>query len=283
VRMLTQRATVLAVALWLVLLAADALGSRFPALLMTYRHCGRMMCLISAVDAERGLHAVLHEATGLTLAAAAPQAERVAFVRAGTPFELLVLDIDTGRTDLLATAETEPRDISWSPDGQRVVYRLDSQVYVVDVDQQAVTLRHESRGSPYHLVWETTDTLTFFLSAEVYRADLRDDSVERLLALPVQGSLPVATWSPDGQRLAYLLHPSGPSVQLYDVATDTIQRHRVAGLVGPWDLAWRDNERLAVVGVRARRNAGILIDVRTGEETTLRVPEDYEWGLMWVR
>lgn len=171
---------------------------------------------IHLVDAETGEETVLTAFAGhASSPAASPDGERLVFAADlddADNADIYVSDIDgTDIQQLTATAhhDTGPE---WSPDGTRIAFERNDatgrpEIAILDVATGAVTLATDNDVLDVQPEWSPDGTELVFTRNADGQSDLVvldvASSAETVLATPESES--GATWSPDGESLAYVL------------------------------------------------------------------------------
>jgi TolB protein len=169
----------------------------------------------------------------------APDGRRIAFVR-GAPYahgaRIMVIDADGSGERVVATAEAAPRQLSWSPDGGRLLYSDLGTLRTVDVRTRSVsTLSVGGEGADFRPVYSYDGTQLAFLSyrnPRYYRdfeawgvwVAAADGSNARKIAVGKYGPM---SWSRDGKLVARF----GYALALFDIASGA---RTDLELRGPW-------------------------------------------------
>ena len=165
-----------------------------------------------------------------------PDGTRIAFGarREGrTNYEIYVMNVDGSNQQRLTdnpdpNGHSDDRDPSWSPDGERIVFRarreghfenkfaVTYEIYVMDangVNQQRLTNNRDNEWSP---VWSpdgnriafSADRKGNLSNFEIYVMDADGGNQQRLTVNRIDDSSP--SWSPDGERIAFVSNRDGP-------------------------------------------------------------------------
>ena len=186
---------------------------------------------------------------------------------------------EQGRPDR-RTRRSSPTASAASPDGKRIAYHKNYQVYLADADGSNAV--HVKTGKPFNFVptWSPDGKWVLFLSGEHYnchphvvRADgtglkkLADRGgyrgVIEFLDVPDfhGGSSDMPVWSADGKSVFYTAQV-GKSVELFRVTLDgkTTQLHDDAGRDAALPPAASPDGKWLVYGSKARRRAAAVRD-----------------------
>jgi Tol biopolymer transport system component len=166
-----------------------------------------------------------------------PLGDRIAFglgrffslVRGFAPADIAVLDVQARKLEVLTDGTRNLGFPSWSPDGERLVYRSwredGSALFVMDVRTKQSEPLLSGFGRVNFPSWQPNGNLVQFtsdrgdLNYDIYTIDVDSKRVTRLTDHPgVDGH---ASWSPDGRWLAFAstrqgfkdegaLHPKNP-------------------------------------------------------------------------
>lgn len=168
----------------------------------------------------------------LPLAAAAAQAgpDDIVFTsnRAGGLFQLYRMRPDGSQTQRLTQEPMEAGEVSWSPDGSKVLFTASRgrgvEIHVADLvsgDVRRLTQGEVLNSSP---VWSPDGRFIAFRSfmdksAKLYLMKADGSDLKRLTASDEEEAGPA--FSPDGQRLAYVVlkHPRMPQIKVLDLSS----------------------------------------------------------------
>ncbi|MCA9077237.1 MAG: PD40 domain-containing protein [Planctomycetaceae bacterium] len=207
----------------------------------------------------------------------------------------------TNKVDLTEGTDGFTYGFEASPDGSRIAYHKDYQVYLADADGSHAT--HIETGHPFNFVpmWSPDGEHVLFVSGEHYDCHPhvvgRDGSHLRKLAdrngyrgvvefLDVEdfhgGSSDVPVWSIDG-RLVFFTRRVGTSIELAQVDLDgtVTQLTRSPEGAHTYHPTPSPDGRAIIFGSnRTRTRQLYVLDLRSGEERALTdVPADH--GAMW--
>lgn len=174
---------------------------------------------------------------------------------------LFVLDLEKMNTQRLTFKKGFELAPSWSPDGISLAYASDTD------------------NGPLGSTW------LFILDVACIESESCDDDSRRLEALPEHQSAGFPSWSPSGDRLAYLCtDDQGTSICLYDFSssmsseliTDVSQFSQVK-----WspDGHWIGFTRQSAL---SDMNRGIIYDLISGEERILSPSDREEFFSTWI-
>ncbi len=154
---------------------------------------------------------------------------------------LWLLNVDTGESQRLFSADLDAREIHWAPDGESVVFQATATAMIDDE----------------------------YMFTQIYRAPALGNEDPEVVT-PTEGKLGHMAISPDGKTLAYLGATSlnDPVAQsLFVVPLNGGLAHNLtqnyAGSAA--DLAWKDNQTIALLSAEGERHALLDVDVRSGK------------------
>ena len=152
------------------------------------------------------------------------------------------------------TGVGEPR---WSPDGRKIVFWRDFDIYVINADgtgETQVTHDHRRKGSA---AWSPDGTRIAFtgspdateLSLDIFVVNSDGSNLSQLTRDPADDTNPV--WSPDGQKIAFESYRSGTVDVFVMNANGTVQTNLTNDPVGANNPTWSSNgSQLAFVSSR---------------------------------
>lgn len=152
----------------------------------------------------------------------------------------------SGRTNLTDTpdiAETQP---SWSPDGNRVLFRAgDDTLAVVNPDGTGRTGLLTSDGPIYYPAWSVDGSRIVFVEDEDFStqgdntiAVVNADGSGLTTVLAVKGDYLSPSFSPDGSQIAYAANIGGGAIELFVMNDDGSGNEQVTDGVGVDGPAW---------------------------------------------
>jgi len=162
----------------------------------------------------------------ITALAYSPDGTQIAFV-ADRGSRLLLLDVEAGTVETLLGENTGFKaDISWSPDGTRLVYTSDvnsvgfAQIFEYRLETGETRQFTDTAGSSLSPTYSPDGTLIAFASdrtgdGDIYLMEANGTST-RLLTSDDNGAEDRhPAWSSDGQWLAFASNRETPSFQIY--------------------------------------------------------------------
>ncbi len=151
-----------------------------------------------------------------------PDSTRIATVAAS---DLYVWDVNSGELlvhELLDKGPLQHMDMSWSPDGTRIVAGgvafadetvSRSVLLLLDADGQASTPLEEQAGAVWHVAWSNNGTRIATAGTELQIWDAQQGS----LLLTIASSSHFVEWSPDDTRIVANNHNGG--LQVWDATS----------------------------------------------------------------
>jgi Tol biopolymer transport system component len=145
-------------------------------------------------------------------AALSPDGRRVALARqqcapwpcddVENPTEIFVLDVRTGAVRRLTRNQRYDGEPTWSPDGRTILFSREQGLYTMSPDGRGLR-RLGGRAGASNARWSPDGrAIVFDDFRDLFLLDVRTRRVTRLTRNP--GPDHMASWSPDGTRLAYL-------------------------------------------------------------------------------
>jgi Tol biopolymer transport system component len=129
---------------------------------------------------------------------------QVAFVRAGTTNDLMVVDAAHRRVRTLLRSELKVTHPAWSPDGSKIAFASRNNatfgIYVINADGSG--LRRLTRETALDPAWSPDGSTIAFADGRIWLVDATGASPERVLIADTRVSLREPAWSLDGTRLA---------------------------------------------------------------------------------
>jgi Tol biopolymer transport system component len=147
-----------------------------------------------------------------------PRGDRIAFglgrffpmTQGLAPADVAVLNVDNRELTVLTDGSTNAGFPSWSPDGERLVYREwrkdGSRLLIIDARTKSVTPLLANFGNVNFPSWSPDGRLVQFTSDrdgnyELYTIELESQRIARLTHSP--GNDAHAAWSPDGRWIVF--------------------------------------------------------------------------------
>ena len=141
-----------------------------------------------------------------------PSSTEVAFSRNIMPFELYTAVVSTSTATQLTMGVVDNFDPNWSPDGTKIVYESDKDIYLINADGTGAQLLTNlgNNGSP---VWSPDGLRIAFESdrdgsKDIWIMDSDGSSPEQITSNDADDENP--TWSPDGTWLAFASDKDAP-------------------------------------------------------------------------
>ena len=275
--------------LWLAILAAN-LGGRAntdPLMVFVGTQAGASgpTPALEVYDTSRQLQVTVYQGDGLRTVSTPLAGWRVALTEQGNAQTVLSVVELPGRARRIVTTYDAPSgNVAWSPDGTQLAYDVRNQLQVVEAATGRVQLSYDDMPMSYPVWGAMGQRLALLVYPDIYQFSLEEKRARLWLDLPRNRRAYRLAWSPGGRWLAYILLPQDTDVYLHDTHTDTTQVSRVLSLITVRELAWLDEERLAVVGGRSSLTPeAALLHLSTGEIEPLRLPPNYRSSLAWLR
>jgi Tol biopolymer transport system component len=207
----------------------------------------------------------------------------------------------TGKEDLTSRSSEFTYGFSASPDGKRITYHKNYQVYLANADGSAAV--KVETGNPFNFgpVWSPDGQWVLFLSGEHYkchpfivRADgsgLRaianrgsySGSVEFLDVFDFHhGSSDTPVWARDGKKVFFTAQ-SGENVELFEVGLDGVKKQMTStspGTIHYHPTPSPDGQFLAYGSKRAGVRQLFVMDLKTGEEKQITALKKGQ-GALW--
>jgi TolB protein len=198
--------------------------------------------------------------------------EKVAFVNARGQ-QLYIVDAD-GSMMIRPTLQAARSDVSWSPDGDRLVYVIDSMLYTIGADGSELTRITDPSMQAGNPAWSPGgDRITFDLAAANFNkhvCTINSDgtSMAQLTTGDHINESPV--WSPDGKQIAFRSNRDGGPDRTFDVfvmKADGSSVKRVSRKAMPnRDLAWSPDGRWIAFTANPGDNWDVFIVSPDGAE-----------------
>jgi dipeptidyl aminopeptidase/acylaminoacyl peptidase len=240
---------------------------------------GRHYALMRADFAQKQSVTMLVSDPTISIADMSPNRRQILFERSGSEFDVANAD---GTSEGLVAAGTTSGRGAWSPDGSQIALqswgacadgRRCSQIWIVDVRDGSRVKLSDDADAP---AWAPDSRRIAFLaeadaSGHVVLTVSMTDGTQRHSLTPPQ-SIGAVTWSPRGDRIAYLVNPASPASAV-----------RVVRLAGGTDAVLRRASHVAWSPSGAR-----IAFVQIGQKWSLQVARadgthrrviDTSWGL----
>ena len=187
-----------------------------------------------------------------------PDGTKIAFVPRGTQpgrrTRLAILGVESGTAEPLVSVDTQPQQISWSGDEQRLAFAIIGEgVFIVNSD--GTDLKQISTGYSPALSYDGRYVLVSRGPAEdsgsaLVRVDVEtlEESVLFEWQATTGGTIDTAAWSPNGEKIAFIARPED-ALGIYIVNTDGSDLYQ---LVAPFgnivsELQWLSDQQLYFV------------------------------------
>ncbi|MEA4909944.1 MAG: hypothetical protein GYA17_19095 [Chloroflexi bacterium] len=217
--------------------------------------------------------------------ALSPDGSQVAYVSTMNDVnELRVMDVDTRQDRGLVVDEITPGDHpSWSPDGQQLVYVLDQQLWVRDVDGGNARRLSDGRAGDWDPVWvkppflaaPTPDPREATLMVDAAVSDCTEDG---------QAALNVLAWdATGGTDLITHMVIEVDGFEFYDsgeVSVERLKQSLQITITGPEDTSLAPPEVVVKVWDRVQyKDTPYLMSMEAVCRTVRPVPEQVTWVL----
>ena len=207
----------------------------------------------------------------------------------------------TGKEDLTSLSSEFTYGFSASPDGKRITYHKNYQVYLANADGSAAV--KVETGNPFNFgpVWSPDGQWVLFLSGEHYKCHpfiVRADgsglkaianrgtysgSVEFLDVFDFHhGSSDTPVWARDGKKVFFTAQ-SGENVELFEVGLDGVKKQMTStspGTIHYHPTPSPDGQFLAYGSKRAGVRQLFVMDLKTGEEKQITALKKGQ-GALW--
>lgn len=223
------------------------------------------------VDPDSGATQALHDPQGSeSLAVWSPDGKQIAFCssRSGN-HDIFVMDADGANVKQLTTDPAPDYVSSWSPDGKKIAFTTertgDPEIFLMNADgsgQVNLTNHPEFDGDPAWSPDGKTILFTTKRDGSGFRLYLMDPDGTNVRKLPVKqtGGGPVfASWSPNGDRIAYG-DEDGAAVEIFicDANGANTKKLTTLGGINVFPAWSADGKRIAVEHWDTRGSTGSL-------------------------
>ena len=184
---------------------------------------------------------------------------------------------------------------AWSPDGDAIAYAGADGVWAAALDDGAPSLVWRTDGTPTAVSWSSRGELAVTVRTSVaveggfrdvlslHVVDL-DTGTERMLDEAHVYDY-VASWSPDGSRLAFVGDDGRIRVSDRDDGSTArlLPRKQDGGAFEFWDVAWSpDGERLLALARSDRAVHGFALVSLSTDGAAAEVLTPWTWALDWI-
>lgn len=197
-----------------------------------------------SVDPETGERTVIEFCDGCRLPSWSANGSTLAFVRAG---DVVVRDMAAGEERVVTTCGLSCSGISLSGDGSLVAYSDGRSAVVHDLEAATEVVYSVTGASDVAISPNGEELLITGDNGTLRRVRLDGEAPEEVIDIDESGPLVYAAWSPDGDRIAYVIdvrsEPAPTSgvpfeYQLWVVDADGSNRHHLWSRPGCCMRAW---------------------------------------------
>ena len=139
-----------------------------------------------------------------------PRGGQLAFVSTFTDgAEISLTELFTGVTQHLENTD-DAYTVAWSPDGRRIAYNANGEIYVVDIETGVVRNLTDHPATDWYPVWSPDNQQIVFMSErdtgqwQIYTVEVDSRHIQRLTYTEFPCTFPA--WSPDGQQIVFELY-----------------------------------------------------------------------------
>ena len=185
-----------------------------------------------------------------------PDGSRIAYhTDADGNFEIYVMNANGSEPRRLTNHPGRDLAPAWSPDGTRIAFMSDRDarpefdVYLMDPDGSNVERITTADTNWFPQFSPDGGRLALHIRRDVHLLDLETGALERLTQDPRNGMYP--TWSPDGERIAFMSSRNGPT-ELFVMNADGTGQSRISTMArgSALDPRWSpDGAHIAFVHV----------------------------------
>ncbi|MBL7166523.1 MAG: PD40 domain-containing protein [Dehalococcoidales bacterium] len=144
-------------------------------------------------------------------------------------WDLYIIEADGGNQERLTTSGVKLGHYDLSPDGRRVIFNIDEDIYTVNDDGTWWTTLLSGRQA-YEPAWSPDGSKIAFQSwehdpSEIYVMDVDGGNLVRLTDNSAYDDYPA--WSPDGSSIAFVSDRAGGTFQVYVMNADGTDQRRL--------------------------------------------------------
>src|ERR1051326_7173512 len=211
--------------------------------------------------------------------------------------DVYILPVGGGRENVIASHTANDRFLGWSPDGNRIVFLSDRSgtnviwtVAIANGRQAGEPEVASSNVGDIQPMGITKDGSLYYTAemtkSNVYTVDI--DAAAGKILKPASrmtqqftNATAAPAWSPDGEKVAFLVRPDGRTPLLSVMTTGGEERHVLPQATIYGQLRWSpDGESILVSGEVANKHRGlVLISASTGEASLLAEEHsNFDWA-----